>query len=102
MSWKSVELQVALPRTLEQSRTQQIMQHGPQLQNQLDGEQMTRQDRKARASVTESAENAKTELRDRQGQSGGQGRPQSRAVQRAQEEEDNLHPFMGHKLDLKM
>jgi len=106
MSWKSVELQIALPRSLEQSRNQQIQQHQSQLQNMADAEQLAAKGLAEEQTVIETADTARSQIRDRQqgGQRGGRERsPQGDSHEEAADfSEANLHPYKGHRLDIKM
>jgi hypothetical protein len=101
MSWKPVELQVALPRTVENSRNQQILQHQTQLQNMMDAENIAQHTLRAEQTVLQAGENTRAELRDRQekeaaAKKGTAGRA------RKDEEDDAPHPYKGQRLDIKM
>ncbi|KEO82959.1 hypothetical protein [Tumebacillus flagellatus] len=102
MSLKPIELQVALPRTLDNSRNQQIQQNQASLQNAVDGESLTRQTTVQEETVGEAEDNARTELRDRkQGQTAGKVYPR-RARPEDEEVQEAPHPYKGSRLDIKM
>ena len=101
MSWKSVELQVALPRTVEHSRNQQILQHQSQLQNMMDVENIAQHALRTEQTVLQAGENARAELRDRQEkESAAKKGTAGRA--RKDEEDDAPHTYKGQRLDIKM
>ncbi|HEU4965118.1 MAG TPA: hypothetical protein VFV52_14920 [Bacilli bacterium] len=103
MSLKNLELQVALPRTVENSRMQQQLQQQSALQNAQAREEMTQDARRTEQSVTDSEESAQTALRDRQGK-GEQQREADhrRSVLPSAEEAETPHPYKGHRLDIKL
>jgi type II secretory pathway component PulK len=101
MSLKNVELQVALPRTVEHSRLVQNQQHQQALHAATTGEELTAQTLQADQTVTESGENARTELRDRQEKKGRRDL-EGKKVSGEEEVADAPHPFKGHRLDIKM
>jgi hypothetical protein len=100
MSWKPVELQVALPRTVDHSRLQQIQQHQPELQNMMDGEEIQKESLRMQQTVTESSEEVRAELRDRQ-HHGAYDRGRGKRS-RQPKAEDAPHPYKGHQLDIKL
>lgn len=105
MSLKPVELQIALPRTIDNSRNQQIQQNQASLQNAIDGEQLTRETTVSEQTVIESGDSARAELQDRK-QSGG-GAPGSRSGKRDPQPDSDAaseapHPYKGHRLDIRM
>jgi hypothetical protein len=101
MSWKSVELQIALPRTIENSRNQQIMQHQNQLQNMMDAENIAQHALRTEQTVLQAGENARTELRDRQEREAAAKKGSERRA-RKDAEDDAPHPYKGQRLDIKM
>ncbi|MGB8955212.1 MAG: hypothetical protein WCC10_07555 [Tumebacillaceae bacterium] len=101
MSWKSVELQVALPRTVENSRNQQILQHQTQLQNMMDAENIAQHSLRAEQTVLHTGENTRTELRDRQEKKAA-AKKETVGRARKDEEDDAPHPYKGQRLDIKM
>lgn len=104
MSLKPVELQIALPRTIENSRNQQIQQNQSSLQNALDGERLSQETTIQEQTVIESEENARAEMRDRQHGQGtaGEGRQGKRSAEDAESPSAAPHPYKGHRLDIKM
>ena len=57
MSLKNIELQVALPRTVDNSRNQQILQQQPMLQSEMDSDQMKLHAQQAEQTVAETHQN---------------------------------------------
>ena len=105
MSWKSVELQIALPRTVENSRNQQIQQHQSQLQNMMDSENMAKHSLRAEQTVLQAAENARPELRDRQEKGAAAKKGAGKRVREEAADDaadDAPHPYKGRRLDIKM
>ncbi|MBL0388939.1 hypothetical protein JJB07_20285 [Tumebacillus sp. ITR2] len=102
MSLKAVELQVALPRTLDNSRNQQIQQNQASLQNAMDGEQLTQQTIVNDQTVGEAEDKDRAQWRDRQKGPGPDPRKGRRASAGEPESAQAPHPFKGHRLDIKM
>lgn len=102
MSFKAMELQIAVPRTVEHSRNQQIMQNQQNLQSAVTAEELNVQTERAGQTEAESEENARAELRDRQG---SQGRGYQASKERSDKQDDAPeapHPFKGQRLDITM
>ncbi|ARU62482.1 hypothetical protein CBW65_17085 [Tumebacillus avium] len=103
MSLKAVELQVAVPRTVEHSRQMQNQQHQTILANAMHAEALTGQSVERDQTVTRSDENARAELRDKREGSERQESGQDRSQDgRQQDEAAAPHPYKGHRLDIKM
>lgn len=102
MSFKALELQIAVPRTVEQSRNQQIQQNQQVLQNEVTAEELTLQTEQAGQTVTESDENAHTELRDRQGHHARGMQASKNCSDKQEETTEAPHPFKGLHFDIKM
>lgn len=105
MSLKNIELQIAVPRTVENSRNQQILQQQTTLQNEMDSDQLKSRTEQAEQTVAETHQNERTAIRDRQKQ--GKREEQADRGQVSGHESDeqtqsSIHPYMGHKLDIKM
>jgi len=105
MSLKNIELQVAVPRTVENSRNQQILQQQATLQNAMDSEQLKSRTEQAEQTVAETHQNERTAIRERQKQ-GKRGEQSERGELDDRESDEQtqsvVHPYMGHKLDIKM
>jgi len=68
MSLKNLELQVALPRTVDNSRIQQILQQQTILQNEMDSQQLKSRTEQAEQTVAETFQNERAGIRERQHQ----------------------------------
>lgn len=105
MSLKNIELQIAVPRTVENSRNQQILQQQTTLQNEMDSDQLKSRTEQAEQTVAETHQNERTAIRERQKQ-GKRGEQSDRGQLGVHESEEQtqsaVHPYMGHKLDIKM
>lgn len=104
MSLKPVELQIALPRTIDNNRNQQIQQNQASLQNAMDGEQLTRDTTVMEQTVLDTEDSTRAELRDRKSSSGGaQGeRSDKRNPQASDVAPEAPHPYKGQRLDIRM
>ncbi len=102
MSLKAVELQVAVPRTVEHSRLMQNQQHQSTLAGAMNSESLADRTERAEQTVIASEENARAELED--GQEGKQRRErkQGHGQQEPEREEAAPHPYKGHRLDIKL
>ena len=106
MSWKAVEMQVALPRTHDAGQLMHQLQHKPlDDQSQLAGQQVkqTEQERKKSAKVEETKQFSirDDEPKQRSGQrdGGGKGRQQALAKKPGAVAR---HPYKGHRIDLTL
>jgi hypothetical protein len=102
MSFKAVELQIAVPRTVEQSRNAQIQQQQHAFQSELVSEELAMRTELAEQTVTESDENARAELRERQGRDVHGPVASKKRSDKQQEAEEAPHPYKGLRLDIKM
>ncbi|PWK12684.1 hypothetical protein [Tumebacillus permanentifrigoris] len=104
MSLKPVELQIALPRTVDNSRNQQIQQNQAALQNAIDGEQLTRDTTVTEQTVLDTEDSARAELRERkQSQDGAQReRGNKHDSQASDAVSEAPHPYKGQRLDIRM
>jgi hypothetical protein len=102
MSLKAVELQVAVPRTVEHSRQMQIQQHQAILAGAMNAEALADRTERQEQTVTASEENARAELRDRQ--NGKQRRESGQGKQHDSTKQKKAapHPYKGRRLDIKM
>lgn len=102
MSLKSVEMQIAVPRTSEASKIQQEHQQRPsQDQTFLAGEQM-KQSRQAAQRSTEVSETAESAIRDdgsKENPDPGGGSPEQKE-QKAEHPAE--HPYKGRILDISL
>lgn len=103
MSLKSVEMQIAVPRTTEASRIQQEHHQRPsQDQTLLAGEQV-KQSRQAAQRSTEVDETAESAIRDEGGQGqtpeehNGSSEKKEKSAERPAE-----HPYKGRSLDISL
>ncbi|MCA0983302.1 hypothetical protein LCL89_04470 [Halobacillus yeomjeoni] len=94
MSWKSVELQVALPRVLDAAKLQeQIAQRNPTMQQMISQEQR-KTDEKKRQTVNE-----QDNVEDRRLGEESSNLPYVRNNGKKKEEQSLEHPFLGKKID---
>ncbi|ASS75624.1 hypothetical protein CIG75_11910 [Tumebacillus algifaecis] len=102
MSLKAVELQIAVPRTVEHSRLMQNQQHQTTLANAMNSESLAGRTARTEQTVTANEENARTELRDKREGNDRQESEHERSHGEKQQEEAIPHPYKGHRLDIKM
>ncbi|MGZ4106460.1 MAG: hypothetical protein ACXVP5_08635 [Tumebacillaceae bacterium] len=102
MSFKAVELQIAVPRTVEHSRNQQIQQQQHALQSERMSEELAMQTERAEQTVTESDENARAELREQQEREARGSHTSKKRSDKQQDTEEAPHPYKGLRLDIKM
>ena len=96
-----MELQIALPRTVDNSRNQQLQQQHPLLQNAMDSEDLAKQSIRNEQTVAESAENTRADWRKREERKAAD-RLKSKRLKPEEEAEEALHPYKGHRLDIKL
>lgn len=104
MDFKSVELQIAVPRTSEAGRIQQDAMHRPMHhQHLLEDKNIksTDRDRKRSAQVDESSH---ASIRDEHQNSSHEERNRHKEEDTSEQEKDRAaeHPFKGHHLDLSL
>ncbi|TCP58848.1 hypothetical protein EV586_10147 [Tumebacillus sp. BK434] len=102
MSLKAVELQVAVPRTVEHSRLMQNQQHQTVLANAMHAEALASRTAERDQTVTYSEESARAEHRDKREGDARQESGQDRSQDGRQQEAAAPHPYKGHRLDIKM
>lgn len=96
MSWKSIEMQVALPRAQDAGKLQdQMMKQGQQFQESLAQSQIKQEELK-RKKVNESEEIKKARIKKESDD------PNQNKEEQSQEEELSHtieHPYLGNKID---
>lgn len=102
MSFKALELQIAVPRTVEQSRNQINQQQQQVLQSEITAEDLAMRTELADQTVIESDENARAELRERQGKDGQTAVAGKKRSDNQPEAAEAPHPYKGLRLDIKM
>lgn len=97
MSWKAVEMQIALPRTQEAGRIQQQLQQQPQTEQQQLTEQINGQDKQKRTQVQKQADSERVKQNDVSSEQMifGEDRNES-----ANEIIQLPHPYLGHTIDI--
>ncbi|WP_130860001.1 hypothetical protein [Gracilibacillus phocaeensis] len=97
MSWKAVEMQIALPRTQEAGRIQQQLQQQPQTEQQQLTEQITWQDKQKRTQVQKQTNSERVKQNDVSSEQMmfGEDRDESANVT-----SQLPHPYLGHTIDL--
>ncbi|WP_188454363.1 hypothetical protein [Virgibacillus oceani] len=97
MSWKSIEMQVALPRTQDAGKLQeQMLKHGQHIQESI-AESQLKQEEQKRKRVNEFEQiNDVNNRRER----GNSDHPQRDNQQKSEQEEQMIeHPYLGNKID---
>lgn len=103
MSFKAVELQIAVPRTSEAGRYQNEYQQRPMLDQQMIAEQTAKEAQASSQRSTAVDETADAAVRDGQSHQGERhGGTLARDVEETQEQQPKLaeHPFKGKHIDL--
>ncbi|PYE52172.1 hypothetical protein HUB98_28115 [Paenibacillus barcinonensis] len=104
MSFKAVELQIAVPRTSEAGRYQSEAQQRPVTDQNLLAEQTIKEANEARQRSEAMAETAHTSVRD--GHTGGGEHHSEAGGHDGAVEQDNIkpaeHPYKGKHIDLSM
>lgn len=101
MSWKAVELQVALPRTHDVGQLQeQMQQRGQLVQDQLQQAQL-REQLLNRTSVKKMNEKDDLKLTDQEeGNTANDDRQESKQYEKHDEQKESVkHPFLGKFID---
>ncbi|WP_035710765.1 hypothetical protein [Salibacterium aidingense] len=101
MSWKAVELQVALPRTQEAGKLQeQLQQRGQAAQDRLAAEQEKNHE-KQRTKVTDKQEAEKNKFNNQEGNQEKHTPPfLTSKVKDTEEREAESHPYKGKSIDI--
>jgi hypothetical protein len=102
MSFKALELQIAVPRTVEQSRNQHIQQQQQVLQSEMTAEDLAMRTELAEQTVIESDESARAELRERQSKDMQTAEAGKKRSDKQPEAAEAPHPYKGLRLDIKM
>ncbi|MBB6019373.1 hypothetical protein HNR77_000430 [Paenibacillus sp. JGP012] len=104
MSFKAVELQIAVPRTSEAGRYQSEAQQRPVTDQNLLADQMNKEANEARQRSEAMAETAHTSVRD--GHAGGGKHHSGSGGHDGTEDQENIkpaeHPYKGKHIDLSM
>ncbi|WP_106497600.1 hypothetical protein [Lentibacillus sp. Marseille-P4043] len=98
MGWKSIEMQVALPRTQDAGKLQdQMTRQNQHSQESLIANQL-KQDEQKRKRVNEFAETDKVKVKKDQDHSNQTSQDQQQEEQK-QEDQFIDHPYLGNKID---
>lgn len=99
MSWKSIEMQVALPRTQDVGKIQELMQsRSTQQQEMITGSQLQAEELK-RKTVNQLEQKNEVIIRDQQKNERNLEKKKSQNKKSKDTEED--HPYLGKRIDLK-
>lgn len=99
MSFKSIEMQIAIPRTTDASRMQdQMMKQGQQFQDTLTQKQL-REDMIRRQTVNETDEIEKGAIRDEDEANNPDNNEQDEADKHQEKNKSIDHPYLGTKID---
>lgn len=99
MSWKSIEMQVALPRTLDAGRMQeQLSKQNQQFQQALTKNQV-RENELKRNRVNESEEIIYAKVNDDKNSTEDSSEREQEEREEKKEEELPKHPYLGSKID---
>lgn len=101
VSWKSVEMQVALPRTQEAGKLQdELSRHNQRFQESLAAQQLKQEDIK-RQQVNDLQESAKAEIKDEQKEESESSfsKKQLKSTEKKEKVEPVEHPYLGNQID---
>ncbi|MBY9081912.1 hypothetical protein KIH86_17115 [Paenibacillus sp. HN-1] len=103
MSFRPVELQVAVPKTTEIGRDQQNLFNRTAQEQQVLADQNVKKSQEMGQRSTEVDETAESAIRDdgRRGRGERQGQQHGNAKEEAKDREAE-HPYKGHNIDLKL
>lgn len=99
MSWKSIEMQVALPRTQEAGKHQEQMSKQNQRFQESLAQSQLKQQLLERKRVNEFEQIKQTKIKDEEPKSSSDQQDEEREETNA-EDETVEHPFLGKKIDL--
>ncbi|MDV2580628.1 hypothetical protein [Alkalibacillus haloalkaliphilus] len=101
MSWKAVEMQVALPRTQDASQLQdQLQQRGQLMQDQITHEQLRELERKRKAVLeSEQTEQIDNEEDSRKHEAEAKANGDNQTESKDQRRTSIPHPYLGHRVD---
>ncbi len=105
MSLKSVELQVAIPRTQEAARVQEQLHQRPQHDQQQVSGQLQKQyetERKRPQSLQESDQRIIREDEHSSGKHSSQQQNSRQKNQTQKQKESAIHPYKGHHIDISL
>ncbi|GAB6988941.1 hypothetical protein [Paenibacillus pini] len=105
MSMKSVELQIAIPRTSEAGKIQNELHHRSSQEQQFLAGQQIKASQQMRQRSTEVDESAHTEVRDegKPKYSGQQATDEHKSQQETEQRTHAAeHPYKGHHLDVSL
>ncbi len=103
MTFKSIDLQMSIPRTPEASGIHGHMQHRPQAEQQLLGNMAAKETEKLRHKNTEVEESTGQKIRDdRQRDSNGQHdeRRHGKGHEEQAAAQPSIHPYKGKHIDI--
>ncbi|WP_042160510.1 hypothetical protein [Paenibacillus gorillae] len=103
MTFRPIDLQVSIPRTPELGGVQGALNQRPAMEQTKLGEQQTRQDELARTR-NEGLEHAVglNIRKDQEGSKGGKRDKQRNPSAEEAEDEKPIHPYKGHRFDMKL
>jgi hypothetical protein len=102
MSYKSVDLQVSLPRTVELAPIQSLQQQRSANEQAMLGQQSlkTAEHEASRSVKTESASNGTISEREPRGRAHAKSNQKKKAIDQAQDDnQTKVHPFKGKHID---
>lgn len=102
MSLKSIEMQIALPRTFEAGKTSQQHQQQGQMMQEFAGALMEKEMHRRRKTVTESEKTDQAKLKENEGQgtfSQQENDQQSKQEGKQKEQLKQYHPYKGKQID---
>ena len=101
MSWKSIEMQVALPRTQDAGKLQDNMtKQGQQFQSELTQQQLEKDKvQQKRVNEFEDVENLKTDVNQDKEDSTSNQSEQGDGQEETVEEQSIEHPYLGSRID---
>lgn len=104
MSLKSVELQVAIPRTQEATRVQEQLHQRPQQDQQQVAGQLQKQSETERKRPQSMQESEQRVIRDDEHSNGKQSSEQQSGHKKKQhkQKESCIHPYKGHHIDITL
>ncbi|RFU71313.1 hypothetical protein D0469_02030 [Peribacillus saganii] len=99
MSLKSIEMQVALPRTYDASKLQEQLQQRGQLMHDNAAREMHKEDKKKRTTVMKQKAKERPGFPNEDQSNGSYSGDQSRKQKKNIKEKNHNHPYKGNNID---
>lgn len=99
MSLKAIEMQVALPRTLDAGKIQEQMQQRAQNMNHIANDAVQHESEKKRTSVIKNEQSTETKLSKDEKKHDQDGKNPEHARIQLEEKENEHHPYKGTIID---